>query len=59
MNNYGVFREMLDYVAHIADVTDADMRYCGDHIRIDGENEEQTISIEVYIRNKEVTEDGN
>lgn len=54
MNKYVIFREMLDYVAHIADVTDADMNYCGNSIRIDGDTDEQTIIIEVTIKNKEV-----
>ena len=59
MNKFVVFREMLDYLNHICDVTDADMHYCGDRMRIDGETEEQTVTIEVCIKNKEVTEDGN
>lgn len=59
MNKYVIFREMLDYVAHIADVTDADLNYCGDYIRIDGDTDEQTIIIEVTIKNKEVQTNGN
>ena len=57
MNKYVIFREMLDYMAHIADVTDADLNYCGDSIRIDGDTDEQTIIIEVTIRNKEGEKD--
>ena len=57
MNKYVIFREMLDYVAHIADVTDADLNYCGNSIRIDGDTDEQTIIIEVTIENKEVEKD--
>ena len=56
---FTIFRELLDYVAHIADVTDADMHYCGDRILITGESEEQTIIIEVCIKNKEEKKDGN
>lgn len=59
MNKYVIFREMLDYMAHICDVTDADMNYCGDHIRIAGDTDEQTIIIEVTIKNKEEKTDGN
>ena len=59
MNKYVIFREMLDYVAHISDVTDADLNYCGNCIRIDGDTDEQTIIIEVTIKNKEVQTNGN
>lgn len=59
MNKFNVFKEMLNYVSLNYDVTDADMNYCGSTIRIDGETEEQTISIEVTIYNKEVNTDGN
>jgi aspartate 1-decarboxylase len=57
MNKYVIFREMLDYLEHIADVTDADLNYCGNSIRIEGDTEEQTIIIEVTIRNKEGEKD--
>lgn len=53
MNKFVIFREMLDYLNHICDVTDADMNYCGNTIRIDGETEEQKITIEVSIKDKE------
>ena len=59
MNKFVVFREMLDYLNHIADVTDADMNYCGNTIRIYGETEDQTITMEVTISNKEANTDGN
>ena len=59
MNKFVIFREMLDYLNHICDVTDADMNYCGNAIRIDGETEDQTIIIEVTIKNKEANTDGN
>ena len=57
MNKFKIFRELLDYTARTCDVTDADLNYCGNSIRIDGETEEQTITIEVTIKNKEVKED--
>lgn len=59
MNKYVVFRELLDYVAHIADVTDADMNYCGNMICIHGDTEDHTIIFEVTIKNKEVNTNGN
>ena len=53
---YTIFREMLDYMAHITKVTDADMDdYCH-RIVITGETEDQVITIEVSIEKKEVTE---
>lgn len=59
MNKFVIFREMLDYLNHICDVTDADMNYCRDCIRIVGDTEEQTITLEISINNKEVNTDGN
>lgn len=59
MNKFVIFREMLDYLNHIAYVTDADMNYCGDSIRIVGDTEEQTLTFEISIKNKEVNTDGN
>ena len=59
MNKFVIFRELLDYVAHICDVTDADMNYCGNCICITGDTEEQTITIEVTIKNKEANTNGN
>lgn len=59
MDKYVIFREMLDYVAHIADVTDADMNYCGNNIIVIGDRDDQVITIEVTIKNKEEKKDGN
>lgn len=59
MNKFNVFKEMLNYVSLNYDVTDADMNYCGNTIHIEGETEEQTITIEVFIKNKEANTDGN
>ena len=56
---FTIFRELLDYVAHIATVTDADMDdYCH-RIVITGETEDQVITIEVSIEKKEEEKDGN
>ena len=52
MEKYAIFREMLDYVACICEVTDADMNYC-DSIRIVGETDQESIVIAVTIKNKE------
>ena len=59
MNKFVIFREMLDYLNQFCDVTDADMNYCGNTIRIAGETEEQTIRIEITVNNKEVITNGN
>ena len=57
IDKFTIFRELLDYVAHISTVTDADMNYCGDRIIIGGETESQSIIIEVIIKNKEEKKD--
>ena len=54
---YTIFREMLDYMAHITKVTDADLNYCGDRILIEGESDGQVVTMEVIVRNKEENED--
>lgn len=54
MGKYTIFREMLDYMAHISEVTDADMNYC-DNIRIAGETDQESIVLEVTIKTKEET----
>lgn len=53
MDKYFAFRKMLDFVSEYADVTDADMNFCGDRLLIEGENDGQVITIEVIIKNKE------
>lgn len=53
---FTIFREMLDYMAHISIVTDADMNWCGNSIRITGEIEGQVIEMEVTIKKKEENE---
>ena len=57
MGKFTIFREMLDYLANIATVTDADMNWCGNTIRITGETEDQVIEIEVTIKKKEEKKD--
>ena len=59
MKKYKIFKETLYYMESICDVTDADMNYCGNSLRIEGDTEEQTIIIEVTIKNKEANNDGN
>ena len=59
MNKFKIFREMLDYLNNICDVTDADMNYCFGDMRITGETEGQKITIEISIREKEEKENGN
>ena len=56
---FTIFREMLDYFAHISTVTDADMNWLGNTIRIIGETDDKVIEIEVTIKDKEVKTDGN
>ena len=56
MDKFTIFREMMDYMAHITTVTDADMNYCYNMMRIAGENDGETITITVTIDKKEVTE---
>lgn len=53
MDKFTIFREMLDYMAHISKVTDADMNYCYDRLRIIGETDDEEITIDVVINKKE------
>ena len=56
MKKYFVFRRLLDFMADYAEVVDADMdNYCH-RIVITGETEDQVITIEVSIENKEEKE---
>ena len=53
MNKYWAFRQLLDFMADHAEVTDADMdNYCG-NIEITGEDDEHSIKIEVSFKDKE------
>lgn len=56
MDKYFAFRKLMDFLSDYAEVTDADMNYCGNMIRIEGENDGEEITIELTIRKKEVTE---
>lgn len=53
MDKYFVFRSMMDFLTDHAEVVDADMNWLGDRLKIVGENEKQTITIEVVIKEKE------
>lgn len=57
MDKFTVFREMLDYAAHMGKVTDADMNYVPDMMKITAETEGEVIEIEVTINKKEVQAD--
>ena len=57
MDKFTIFREMLDYVAHMGKVTDADMNYIPNEMKITGETENEVIEIEVTIKKKEVQKD--
>lgn len=57
MDKYFAFRSMMDFIADHAEVVDADMNWLGDRLKIVGENEKQTITIEVTIAEKEEEED--
>ena len=57
MDKFTIFREMLDYLAHISTVTDADMNYCGNMMKIVGNNNGAEIAIEVTIKKKGENED--
>ena len=55
MDKYFAFRKLMDFLSDFAEITDADMNYCGDSIRIVGDNDDAEIAIEVTIKKKEVT----
>lgn len=57
MDKYFAFRKLLDFLSDYAEITDADMNYCGNRIRVCGENDGQTITIDIEIVNKEENED--
>ena len=54
MDKFTIFREMLDYMADIGNVTDADLNYIPNEMKIAGETESEVIEIEVRIKKKEV-----
>lgn len=57
MNRYYLFQKMLDFMACHGDVTDADMCYYGDEMRIVGDDGENEVIIQVTLKKKEVKED--
>ena len=57
MDKYYAFRKMLDFVSDEADVVDADLNYFNNSMRIVGETETETITIEGTIEKKEVEVD--
>lgn len=59
MDKFTVFREMLDYAAHMGKVTDADMNYIPDMMKITVETDSEVIEIEVTIKKKEEKKDDN
>ena len=56
MDKYFAFRKMMDFVSDYAEITDADMNYCGNTVMIEAENDDEIIVIEVTIKKKEVRE---
>ena len=60
MDKFTIFREMLDYMAHIGKVTDADMNYytiAKNTMVIACETEGEVITLEVTIEKKEEKKD--
>lgn len=49
---FTIFREMLDYIAHISQVIDADLNYYNGAFQIKGEADGQVITVEVAIEDK-------
>ena len=59
MNKFTIFREMIDYMAHIGEVTDADMNVYGsgsNTMTITSETDDEVIIMEVIIKQKEAKE---
>lgn len=57
MDKYFAFRKLMDFLSDYAEITDADMNYCGNMIEIVGENDGEVITIDVTIEKKEGNED--
>lgn len=57
MDKYFAFRRILDFMADHAEVTDANMNYCGSGLMVTGEDDEHTITINVNIKEKESNND--
>lgn len=52
-----VFRKLMEFMSDYAEVTDADMNYCGRYMHIVGEDEDQTIEITIEFTKKEEQKD--
>ena len=57
MEKYFAFRRLMDFVADDAEIVDADLNYYKDTMLIVGENDQETITIEVTIKKKGERED--
>lgn len=57
MDKYFAFRRLLEFMADHADVVDANMNYYNGGMQIVGENDGQTITIEISIMDKEEKKD--
>lgn len=57
MDKYIAFRKLMDFVADDAEIIDADLNYYKDTMLIVGENDQETITIEVTIKKKGENED--
>ena len=59
MRKFTIFREMIDYMAHIGEVTDADMNVYGsgsNTMIIACETDDEVITFECTIKQKEAKE---
>lgn len=52
MDKFWAFRQLLDFMADHTDVIDADLNYYNGTSRIKGENDGQTITIDLTIEDK-------
>ena len=58
MKNYAAFLQILSFMSDIADeVVDADMNYYKGCMRVVGETDNQTITIDLIVENKEEKKD--
>ena len=52
MDKYTIFREMMDYLADVGDVTDADMNYYPGGMKLVCETDGQVITMDICITEK-------
>ena len=57
MEKYFAFRKLMDFLADDAEIIDADLNSYKDTMQIVGENDQETITIEVTIKKKGESED--